>query len=282
MKDDVDRAEEGSNWVDKADKLAVVLHPLVAEDLLQRFRVTGRDRLAAAGDGANYVQAAPAEACHEPNYVLQALAGADGTRVSDHDGFGAGAPSSAKVTAVTPAGDIYVADGYGNARIVQFDRSGKYVREWGELGHKPGQFSIPHAIAVDSKGRLYVADRNNVRVQVFDPTGRFLAEWRDLMVPWGLCVTKGDEIWVCGSSPQHWRPKETWLGSPPRDQLFMKFNGDGKALQFWAVTFPPGEGRPGVDLKYHQMAVDSKGNLYGADLAGKRIQKLVRVPGDVK
>src|SRR5262249_37260005 len=102
---------------------------------------------------------------------------------------------------VTPAGDVFVADGYGNARVVHFDKSGKFVKAWGELGHKPGQFSIPHAIALDSKGRLYVADRNNVRVQIFDQSGKLLDEWRDVVVPWGFCVTKDDEIWVCGSSP---------------------------------------------------------------------------------
>src|SRR5207253_338395 len=103
--------------------------------------------------------------------------------------------------AITPAGDVFVSDGYGNARIVHFDKEGKFVRAWGELGQGPGQFSIPHSIAVDSKGRLYVADRNNARVQVFNQEGKFLEEWRNLIVPWGLWVTPKDEIWVCGSSP---------------------------------------------------------------------------------
>src|SRR5205823_14831686 len=103
--------------------------------------------------------------------------------------------------AITPAGDVFVADGYGNARVVHFDKNGKFVKAWGELGHKPGQFSIPHAIAVDSRGRLFVADRNNVRVQVFDQQGNFLEEWKDLLVPWGFGALKHDEFWVCGSSP---------------------------------------------------------------------------------
>lgn len=188
---------------------------------------------------------------------------------------------------VTPKGDVFVCDGYGNARVVHFDKDGKYVNEWGELGSRPGQFSVPHSICVDSKGRLYVADRNNVRVQVFDQTGKLLDVWNDLIVPMSLCMTKDDELWVVGSSPQHWKPKEVWLGSPPRDQYFMKFNTDGKALAMWAATQWTAGGvgeneRPGVDFKYHQMAVDGKGALYGADLPGKRVQKFVPVKGDVR
>src|SRR5438128_2304213 len=122
--------------------------------------------------------------------------------------------------AVTAAGDVFVSDGYGNNRIVHFDKHGKFIREWGELGHKPGQFSIPHAIAVDSKGRLYVADRNNVRVQVFDQSGTLLDVWNNLLVPWGLYITKNDDIWACGSSPMQWRPDDNNLGVPPKDQVF--------------------------------------------------------------
>jgi len=75
--------------------------------------------------------------------------------------------------AVTPGGEVFVSDGYGNNRIVHFDRNGKFVKAWGKLGTGPGEFSLPHAVALDSKGRLYVADRNNARVQVFDQSGKF-------------------------------------------------------------------------------------------------------------
>jgi hypothetical protein len=111
--------------------------------------------------------------------------------------------------AILRDGDIFVSDGYGNARVVHFTRDGKFVNEWGELGSKPGQFSIPHAIAADAKGRIYVADRNNVRVQVFDRSGKLLDVWRDLIVPWGFCTTKDDHIWVCGSSPMQWRKTDS-------------------------------------------------------------------------
>jgi sugar lactone lactonase YvrE len=178
--------------------------------------------------------------------------------------------------AITREGDIFVSDGYGNARIVHFDKNGKYMHEWGELGSRPGQFSIPHAIAVDSRGRLYVADRNNVRVQIFDQKGKLLDEWRNLVVPWGFCVTKDDEIWVCGSSPMQWRKEDGALGCPPKDQIFMKFNPDGKLLQLF--TLPKGiDGleRVGEVNWVHAIAVDSRGNMYLGDIIGKRAQKFV-------
>jgi DNA-binding beta-propeller fold protein YncE len=176
--------------------------------------------------------------------------------------------------AITPAGDIFVSDGYGNARIVHFDKTGKFVKEWGELGSKPGQFSIPHAICVDSKGRLYVADRNNVRIQVFDPSGKLLDVWSNIIVPWGFHITKDDEIWVCGSSPMQWRTEDGALGCPPKDQVFMKFNTAGKLLQLWTVPKgADGLEKPGELNWVHCITEDSKGNLYAGDIKGKKAQK---------
>lgn len=178
--------------------------------------------------------------------------------------------------AIAAGGDIFVSDGYGNNRIVHFDRSGKFVKAWGKLGTKPGEFSLPHAIAIDSKGQLYVADRNNVRVQVFDQSGKFLAEWRNVIVPWGLWVTQSDEIWVCGSSPMAWKKDEVMLGMPPRDQVFMKFDTAGKLLQLWTVPKgTDGQEKPGELNWVHAIAVDSKGNIYAGDIKGQRAQKFV-------
>jgi DNA-binding beta-propeller fold protein YncE len=180
--------------------------------------------------------------------------------------------------AITPAGDVFVSDGYGNARVVHFNKSGKFVKAWGSLGSKPGQFSIPHAIAVDSGGRLYVADRNNVRVQVFDQSGKLLDSWDNLVTPWGLCVTKDDGIWVCGSSPMQWRPDESALGCPPKDQVFMKFSPQGKLMQLWTVPKgADGLERVGEVNWVHAIALDSRGNIYVGDIKGKRAQKFVRV-----
>jgi hypothetical protein len=179
--------------------------------------------------------------------------------------------------AVTSRGDIFVADGYGNNRIVHYDHGGRFVKTWGKLGVAPGMFSIPHSIAVDSTGRLYVADRNNARVQVFDQSGGFQAEWRDLMVPWHIVVTENDEITVCGSSPMRW-PKLAIpgliVGIPPKDQLVMVFTPDGRVKRLW--TFPKGQ-RPGELDWVHALAVDRLGNLYLGDIQGRRAQKFLRL-----
>ena len=183
--------------------------------------------------------------------------------------------------AVTPSGDVFVSDGYGNRRVVHFDKHGKFVKAWGKEGIGPGEFLLPHAIDVDSKGLLYVADRSNARVQVFDQSGKFIAQWRNLIVPWGITITAKDEVWVCGSSPMAWEegPSQdaAGLGCPPKDQVFMKFDTTGRLLQLW--TAPNGkdsEEQPGEMNWLHIMAVDSKGNIYAGDIKGQSAQKFVR------
>jgi len=183
--------------------------------------------------------------------------------------------------AIAANGDIFVTDGYGNNRVVHFDGKGKFVKEWGSLGVNADQFSLPHAIAIDSKGKLYIADRNNVRVQVYDQKGNLTDSWQNIIVPWGFWISLDDEIWVCGSSPMQWRNDSKYpaapLGCPPKDQVFMKFNANGKLLQQWTV--PKGKDekeKPGEVNWLHTMALDSYGNIYCGDIIGKRAQKFVR------
>ena len=176
--------------------------------------------------------------------------------------------------AIAPTGDVFVSDGYGNNRIVHFDAAGKFVKAWGQLGSKPGEFAVPHAIAMDSSGALYVADRANGRVQKFDQSGTLLDIWANLITPWGFWVTPTDEIWVCGSSPMTWEMVPEEFGCPPKDQLFMKFTTAGKLQQLWTV--PKGEDekeKPGELNWLHAIALDSKGNIYAGDILGKRAQK---------
>ena len=184
--------------------------------------------------------------------------------------------------AIAPNGDVFISDGYGNNRIVHCDANGKFIKQWGKMGTGPTDFSLPHAIEIDSKGRLYVADRNNVRVQVYSQEGKLLDSWNNLIVPWGFCINDNDEIWVCGSSPMPWREDPKYkgapLGCPPFDQLLLKMNPQGKVLQL--VVFPKGDDdkeKPG-DLNWvHCIAEDSKGNLYLGDIIGKRAQKFVPI-----
>ncbi len=179
--------------------------------------------------------------------------------------------------AITREGEIFVADGYGNNRIVHFDKEGRFIKTWGELGSRRGMFSLPHSIAADSRGRLYVADRNNARIQVFDHAGRCLDEWRDLMVPWHVVVTEQDEIYACGSSPMRW-PRlpipGLLVGIPPKDQLVMVFAPDGRVKRLWG--FPKGQQSGELDW-VHGLAVDRQGNLYLGDIQGKRAQRFLRI-----
>lgn len=98
--------------------------------------------------------------------------------------------------AFTPEGDFFVSDGYGNSRVVKFSREGRYLMEWGRRGSGPGEFNLPHAMAVDSKGRLYVSDRENNRIQIFDFNGRFLRQWTHLGATQGIAMTPKDELWI--------------------------------------------------------------------------------------
>jgi DNA-binding beta-propeller fold protein YncE len=103
---------------------------------------------------------------------------------------------------VAPNGDIFIADGHGektNARIVKFDKTGKFIKAWGKEGKAPGEFDEPHGLAMDSQGRLFVADRANSRLQIFDQEGKFLAEWKQFGRPSGVAIDKNDVIYVADS-----------------------------------------------------------------------------------
>jgi len=98
--------------------------------------------------------------------------------------------------AFAPSGEFYVSDGYGNSRVVKFSREGKYLLDWGKPGTKPGEFNTPHSIAVDSKGLVYVSDRENNRIQIFDAAGKFLRQWTHLGATQNIFITPQDEIWI--------------------------------------------------------------------------------------
>ncbi len=180
---------------------------------------------------------------------------------------------------VLPGGDIFVTDGYGNRRVVHFDANGKYINEWGQAGAEPGQFALPHSIVGDSRGRLYVADRENARIQVFDTKGKLLAVWENLITPWGLWITKKNEIWVCGSSCVRDAATNQWSVLPPQDQLLMKLNLKGEVLlrvPLSKTAVPPGN--VGEVNWVHGIARDSQGNLYLGDIQGSRAQKFLLKP----
>jgi DNA-binding beta-propeller fold protein YncE len=98
--------------------------------------------------------------------------------------------------APAPSTDFYISDGYGNSRVVKFNQDGKYLLDWGKPGNGPSEFKIAHSVAVDSKGLVYVSDRENNRIQIFDPNGKFLRQWTHLGATQNIFITPEDEVWV--------------------------------------------------------------------------------------
>jgi DNA-binding beta-propeller fold protein YncE len=98
--------------------------------------------------------------------------------------------------AVAANGDIFVADGHVNSRIVKFAKDGTFIKAWGKRGEGPGEFNVPHTIVIDAQGRVLVGDRSNKRVQVFDPDGTFITQWTQFGSPSGLFVAPDDTLYV--------------------------------------------------------------------------------------
>lgn len=172
---------------------------------------------------------------------------------------------------VAPNGDIFVADGHdasGNNRIVKFDRKGKYIGEWGTTGDNDGQFRDPHALAMDSQGRLFVADRGNSRLQIFDQGGKHLATWTQFGRPSGLFIDAND-ILYSADSESNARRNQGWkrgirIGSA-NDGFVTAFIPDPEPDQDNSGT----SGAEGV-------AVDAAGNIYGAEVGPRAIKKYVK------
>jgi DNA-binding beta-propeller fold protein YncE len=178
------------------------------------------------------------------------------------------APSA---VAVAANGDIFVADGHGgntNARIVKFTPGGKFIKTWGKNGTAAGEFDTPHAIAIDSRGRLFVGDRNNNRIQIFDQEGNFIDQWTQFSRPSGIFIDRNDVIYVADSeSESATRNHDGWqrgirIGSA-RDGSVMAFIPDPVAK---ATGTSAAEG----------VAADAAGNIYGAEVGLTRLMKYVK------
>jgi len=155
-----------------------------------------------------------------------------------------------------PDGSFVVADGYGNSRVAKFDRNGKFLATWGTKGSGPGQFQLPHSVAIDGQRRVYVADQRNRRVQIFDENGKYLDEWPHIRGGVYLMPTQDQAMWLL-------------TGSTNR---LLKYDLNGKLLTYWG-TANTTELFPGSLYAAHSFSVDSDGNLYVADYRNKRAQK---------
>jgi sugar lactone lactonase YvrE len=168
-----------------------------------------------------------------------------------------------------PNGDIFVADGHGgesNARIVKFSRDGKFIKAWGKKGSAPGEFDTPHAIAADSKGRVYVGDRSNNRVQVFDQDGNFLEEWKQFGRPTGIFIDRNDTIYVAD-------PQSNAKVNPG----FKRGVRIGSAKDGTVKALIPGLGAdPEGQSVGEGVAADTTGNVYWSEGTGRVIRKFIR------
>ncbi len=162
--------------------------------------------------------------------------------------------------AVAPSGDIFVADGHVNSRIVKFSPEGRFVKAWGRRGTGPGEFDIPHTIFFDSQGRLLVGDRTNRRIQIFDQDGNFIDEWTQFGSPSGIFITPDDTLYVVDYND--------------RKKLFVGSARDGSIQYTFEETLSEG------------IAVDAHGNIYvgetvpgetvGGRVTGQTVRKLVK------
>jgi sugar lactone lactonase YvrE len=172
---------------------------------------------------------------------------------------------------VAPNRDIFVADGHGgnsNARVVKFSKDGTFIKARGNKGTGPGEFDTPHAITLDSKGRLFVGDRANSRIQIFDQDEKFVAEWKQFSRPSGVFIDKKDNIYVADSESNTARHPGWKRG------LRIGSAKDGKVTAF--IPDPEPDPEHASTSAAEGVAADSKGNIYGAEVGPKDLKKYVR------
>jgi sugar lactone lactonase YvrE len=177
---------------------------------------------------------------------------------------------------VAPNGDIFVADGHNsppgsqiNSRIVKFSKNGKFLKEWGKLGTASGELNSPHALAFDSKGRLFVADRSNNRIQIFTQDGDFIAEWKQFGRPSGIFIDKDDTMYVADSESTD----QPGYGYNPGCKRGLRI---GSARTGKVTSFIPDADPKGASSAAEGVAVDSQGNIYGAEVGPMDLKKYVR------
>jgi DNA-binding beta-propeller fold protein YncE len=171
---------------------------------------------------------------------------------------------------VAKNGDIFISEGHGagNNVIFKFSKDGKRIKSWGKLGTGAGEFDQPHSLAFDSKGRLYVADRNNNRIQVFDQDGNFISEMRQFSRPSGLFIDKHDNIYVADSESESVsRNHDGW-----KRGIRMGSLKDGKVVSFIPDATEKATGTSAAE----GVAVDAKGNIYGAEVGPQDVRKYVK------
>jgi streptogramin lyase len=181
--------------------------------------------------------------------------------------------------AVAPNGDIFVADGHGrqpsdNARIVKFDKTGTFIKTWGKKGTARGEFDCPHTLAFDSRGRLFVGDRQNNRIQIFDQNGTFVAEWKQFGRPSGIYIDPNDVIYVADSES---RAGAAGYGYDPGTRRGIRIgdarNGNVYAFIPDTTAYPYPAALNSTSAE--GITADARGNVYGAEFT-MDVKKYVR------
>jgi sugar lactone lactonase YvrE len=174
---------------------------------------------------------------------------------------------------VAPSGEIFVTDshrGGTNNRVVKFSRTGQFIKEWGTKGSAPGQISEPHTIAIDSRGRLFVGDRENNRIQIFDQNGTFIDEWRQFGRPSGISITADDTMYVADSESG----PDTGAHELPGIRKGIRIGSarDGRVTGFIEDM----ESTRGDHSGAEGVGVDAQGNVYGAVVRRQMLERHVR------
>ncbi len=168
--------------------------------------------------------------------------------------------------AVGDDGCFYVSDGYGNSRVVKFSSTGRYIKAWGTYGSKPGEFIIPHGIAIDRNNTIYVADRQNNRVQLFDTSGKFLKELKNdarvEQLP-SIALDRADHLFAIDYDPSK-KADSTVKGS-----TIFEFDSSLYPKNHFGATGSTDR----TTCWFHDIAIDSKGNLYAGDIIGLKVLK---------
>jgi sugar lactone lactonase YvrE len=170
-------------------------------------------------------------------------------------------------------GDIFVTDSHRNGknnRVVKFAKDGRFIKEWGRKGMGPGEISEPHTIAMDSRGRLFVGDRENNRIQIFDQDGRFMDQWRQFGRPSGIFITADDTLYVTDSESG----PDTGAHELPGIKKGIRIGSarDGKVTAFIEDM----ESTTGEHSGAEGVGVDAQGNVYGAVVRRQMLERHVR------
>jgi len=166
--------------------------------------------------------------------------------------------------AVADDGSFYVSDGYGNSRIIKFDKNGTYLFEWGKHGNAEGEFDIPHGIDLDNNGNVYVADRENNRIQKFDSKGNFIAVWQNSITDqlYSVTIDKNREHLF---GIDYMTVNDTIVKG---SDIFRFDLNTNLQIQFGRTGF-----YDGPISRYHDISVDDEGNIYVGDILENKIQK---------